>query len=264
MNVYILTDLEGVAGVVSFEDQAFPSGKYGEAAKKLLTAEVNAAVAGLVEAGVEDVLVWDGHGGGGICFEDLRPPAKLMHGRPLAPPEARDPIISQYDVCMIIGQHAMAGTVDGNLNHTQSSATIEYITLNGRPIGEIAQFALDVGAMGLPVIFLSGDEAACREAEQLIPAITTVAVKKGLSRGSAVSLSAPEARRRIQEGVKEALAKHAGQPIPPLVWPGPYVLEKRFFHTHVADAAAAAPGAQRVDSVTVRLRGDDVRAIVYR
>lgn len=264
MKVYIGTDLEGVSGVVSFADQSFPDGRYYDAAKKLLTAEINAAVNGLLAAGADDVLVSDGHGAGAVWFEDLHPAAKLLHGRPLAPRSVRDPIVAGYDVCIMIGQHAMAGTATGNQNHTQSSRTVDYYTLNGRPIGEIAQFALYHGALGLPLILLSGDDAACREAEDLIPGITTVAVKQGLSRGSAISLSAVEARRRINAGIQQAVKRHLETPIPPLQWKGPFVLEKRFFHTHVADAAASQPGAERVDSQTVRLYSDSILDIIYR
>ena len=263
MKVYVGTDLEGVAGVVSFEAQAYATGKYYEAARRLQTAEINAAVEAMVEAGAEDILVCDGHGPGAVLFEELRAPAKLLHGRPLAPRQARDEIIAAYDVCMMLGQHAMAGVPDGNLNHTQNSRTTEYIKLNGTCIGEIAQFALCHGALGLPLIFLSGDEAACREAEQLNPDVTTVSVKQGLGRNSAISLSAEEARRRIRAGVKQAIESHQRSPVAPLVWPGPYVLERRFFHTDSADAAAATPGAQRVDARTVCWRGEDIREIIY-
>ena len=263
MKVLICTDIEGVAGVTSFEQEAYPTGKYYEDAKRLLTGEVNAATAGLVEAGITDILVWDGHGAGGIRYEDLKAPARLLHGRPLGARRHRDDIARQYDVCMMLGQHAMAGTETGNLNHTQSSLRIDYIRLNGKPVGEIAQFALYQGAFGTPLIFLSGDDAACREAEALVPGIVTVAVKQSLGRGEAISLPREEAHARIREGIKKAVARHREQPLEPVVWPGPYVLEKRFFHTHHADAAENA-GAERVDSQTVRFQGNDIQEIIYR
>jgi len=263
MKVLVCTDIEGVAGVVSFETHSYPEGKYFESCKKLLTQEVNAAVDGMVESGVEEILVLDGHGPGGIVFEELHPAARLLHGRPLAPWSVLAGVMKEYDVGIMIGQHAMAGVVDGNLAHTQSSKAIDSYVLNGRPIGEIAQFALHIGALGLPMIFLSGDEAACREAEALIPGITTVSVKRGLSRNSAISLSAAAAREKIREGIKLALRRQQENPIPPLVWEPPYVLEKKFFHTDAADAAAARPGAERVDAQTVRLRSDDICSIIY-
>ena len=263
MKVFIGTDLEGVAGVSTFYIQTSPDGKYYEAAKKLLTAEINAAVEGLLEAGVEDILINDGHGPGAVLFEDLHPAAKLIHGRPPAPREVRDRYIQDYDVCIMIGQHAMAGTADGNMNHTQNSGSVDYYKLNGKEIGEIAQFALYQGDMGIPLIFLSGDHAACREVEELIPEITTVSVKQGLSRNSAITVSAPEARRRIREGVKKAIEKQRQNPIPPFKETGPFVVEKRFFHTDTADAQAAVRGAERIDSQTVVFRGDNIREIIY-
>lgn len=264
MKVFMVTDMEGVAGIVSFADQSYPDGRYHDAAKKLATAEVSAAVDGLIDAGVDDILVWDGHGPGGIDFETLHPEAKLLHGRPSAPWSRLNDVIVQYDTVVIVGQHAMAGTLTGNQNHTQSSRTIDYIKLNGTPIGEIGQIALYFGAFGLPLIFLSGEQDACTEVEAIVPGITTVAVKQGLGRGAAISLSAQKARGLIRAGMTAAVEKHRADPIAPLVWPGPYVLEKRYFHTDTADAVSNQPGIERVDSQTVRVQGDDVREVIYR
>lgn len=264
MKVLIGTDLEGVAGVVSFAQQTYADSRYYDRAKRLLTAEVNAAVEGLLAEGVEDVLVMDGHGPGGIWFEDLHPAARLLHGRPTAPRERLTPILSQYDVCAMIGQHAMAGVVTSNQGHTQSSRTVDYYKLNGKLIGEIAQFALYFGGLGLPLIFLSGEQDACAEVEALVPGIVTVAVQRGVGRGAAISLAAPEAQRRIREGIRRAVRQHQENPIPALRWKGPYVLEKRFFHTDIADRASAQPGVERVDSQTVRLQSEDILDLIYR
>ena len=263
MKVIIGTDLEGVAGVVSFENQAYANAKYYEQAKKLLTAEINAAVDGLIESGVEDILVVDGHGPGAVSFEDLHPEAKLLHGRPFPPLDVKRELIKEFDVCMMLGQHAMAGTKLGTLNHTQSSSSIDYYKLNGEPIGEIAQYALEKGALGLPMIFLCGDDAACEEAAALIPGITTTSVKRGVGRNSAISVSAKEAHRLIRESVAAAVKKHNETPLQPLTIPGPYVLEKRFFHTHVADTMEGHPMAERVDSQTIRYKSDDILDLVY-
>jgi D-amino peptidase len=264
MKVLMMTDLEGVAGVVGFEQQSYSDAPYYEQAKQLLTAEINAAIEGLLAAGATEVLVLDMHGPGGVVFEELHPAARLMHGRPLAPQIEREAVFAEYDVAVIIGQHAMAGVSDGNLAHTQSSRHIDLYTLNGKPIGEIAQFALQAGALGIPLIFLSGDHAACREIEELIPGITTAAVKQGMSRTSAISLSKEASRALIRERIQAALERQHRDPIAPLVWEVPYVLEKRFFHTDGADAAMAQPGVERVDSQTVRLRGDDILDLIYR
>ena len=264
MKIFMVTDMEGVAGVVSFADQSFPDGRYYDSGKKLVTGEVNAAVDGLLDAGVEEVLVWDGHGAGGIDFDTLHPAALLLHGRPSPPWSRLQEVIGRYDAFVIVGQHAMAGVVTSNQNHTQNSRTVDAYRLNGKPIGEIGQLALFMGGLGLPLLFLSGERDACQEAEDLVPEITTAAVKEGLGRGSAISLSAQAARQRIREGIAAAVAQHRQNPIAPLVWPGPYELEKRFFHTDTADAEMNKAGAERVDAQSVRFRSDSILDIVYR
>lgn len=258
------TDIEGVAGVVSFTDQSAREGRYYDAARRLLTGEINAAAEGLYEAGATEILVIDGHGPGAVYYEDLHPDLKLMHGRPMAPSTIIDPYRAAYDVCVMIGQHAMAGVATSNQNHTQNSRSIDYYKLNGELIGEIAQFALYHGDLGLPFIFLSGEKDACAEAEALVPGIATVVVKEGISRNAAISLAAPKARSLICAGSNKALTAYKANPVEPLTVPGPYELEKRFFFTHEADAAAIQPGAERVDSQTVRFHAASIREIIYR
>ena len=262
MKIVMMTDLEGVAGVVSFESDTYATGKYYENSKRLLTGEVNAAVEGLYEAGATEVLVLDGHGSGGIVYEEIHPRALLLHGRPVAYnwPYAH---LAEYDAAIMVGQHAMAGVVDGDLHHTQNSRSVESYTLNGQAIGEIGQFVLGCGAQGVPMIFLSGDEAACREVEELVPGIVTAAVKKGINRTSAVSVSKEESRRRIREGAATALSLHMEKPVEPLVWPGPYVLEKRFFTTTQAEAFDRNPAYEKVDPRTVRIQSDRLLDIIY-
>jgi len=263
MKAVVCTDMEGASGVISFAEQASEKGKYYEQARKLLTAEVNAAVEGMIEESIDDILVIDGHGAGGITFEDLHPAAKLFHGQISIANRRSVEILQLYDVGIMVGQHAMAGTVDGTLNHTQNEEVVEYYKLNGKYIGEIAQFALYCGALSLPVIFLSGDVAACREAEDLIPGITTAAVKQGLNRLSAISYPPAEARRRIREGIQQAIRKQRKDPLAPLIWQGPFVLEKRFLFTEIGDACEANRSYRRIDDKTVELRSDDILDIIY-
>jgi D-amino peptidase len=262
MKIYVMTDIEAVAGVVSFSHHADASGRYYDNAKKLLTAEVNAAVEGVLEAGATDVLVADGHGYGGIWFEDLHPAVRLVHGG-LPSGKMWGEVGRGYDACMMIGQHAMAGVASGNLNHTGDSATVDYVKINDRVIGEIGEFALLMGTYDVPMIFLSGDEEACAETRALLGSITTVAVKQGLGRHAAISLSAVEARRRIREGASQAVRQHQKMPLKPLKWPGPFVREVRYFHTDTADSACTR-GAERVDSQTVRWRSNEIRDLIYR
>jgi D-amino peptidase len=113
------------------------------------------------------------------------------------------------------------------------------------------------------VVFLSGDEAACREFAALVTSGTTAAVKRGLGRDSAVSLPAAEARRRIRDGARLALERHRASPVVPVTRRPPYVLERRFFTTASVEEYLGRPGIETVDEFTIRARGDDLGAIIY-
>jgi D-amino peptidase len=198
----IVTDMEGVGGVNNADEQLLPGQRRYEESVRLLVGELNAAIAGLLEAGAGQVVVWDGHDGSrSLSIAEINPAAELIQGRPTPANYYLEDRL--YDGILFVGQHAMAGARNGVLAHSQSFS-LERISLNGRSVGEIGQVAAIAGYFHIPVIMLAGDQAACDELLELQPKAETVAVKRGVGKASAVSLSHDEARKRIQEGARRA------------------------------------------------------------
>lgn len=224
MKIYILTDMEGVSGIVSF-DECAPSSPNFTRSKRLATLEVNAAIEGILSTGDHEIVVFDGHGPGGIEFELLHKSACLVMGRPVDMLFYMDK--EQYDACMIIGQHAMRNTPFANLHHTFNSKTVISLTINNHLIGEAGVAALRAGIYDIPTIFLSGDRAACDEIETIIPNIHTCEVKKGLNTTSAVCLAPEMAREKIKSSA--AFAMNHMSDIKPYKLEPPYIAEWVFF-----------------------------------
>lgn len=179
-SVYIMTDMEGVAGVLDFENWCSPESRYYEMAKEFLTLEVNAAIDGFARGGATDFLVADGHGHGAVNPKLLDPRALLA--RNWAPPPYPFSLEKGMDFAAWIGQHAMSRTEYAHIAHTGSFNVFE-TTINGRPVGEFGQVALCASQLGVRVILGSGDLAFTREAQALVPGIETVAVKRGTTPG---------------------------------------------------------------------------------
>ena len=120
MKVYLVTDLEGVAGVSGFDvrDSAHPADRAKrDEWSQLWIEEVNAAVEGAVAAGAEQVIVLDNHGPGDtLPVERLRAPARILHGG--GRPTWLAGLDTSFAACLVGGQHAMAGADDGHLRHT--------------------------------------------------------------------------------------------------------------------------------------------------
>jgi len=185
MKLYIMTDLEGVAGVLNSDDYGSPESRYYEVARSLTTQETNAAVEGALIAGATEVLVVDGHGHGAINPGELHPAAELFAGRPMGYPFLCD---ATFDAAMVVGQHAKSNTDGGHLSHT-GSFTIEELSINGVSVGELGCNMLFCGYYGVPTVMVSGDIACCEEAQALVPGIATAAVKRGIKRGPAAGLT---------------------------------------------------------------------------
>ena len=253
---FILTDLEGPAGVDSFTqtrpDDGFP--ERVEAAKELLTREVNACIEGIRSVYPDcRIDVWDGHGPGGLKADGLIGGSYLREGQPYKKLEG-------YKALLFVGQHAMAGTINGPLCHTYSSRTIAYYKLNGTFIGEFGARALIAGKQGVPTIFLSGDDKAALEARMFVPDIETAVVKAGHGIEAAVHLTGEEACRTIREGAARAV-RRIPEITPFTGISAPYVLEIGYLNPLQGSEGTADPRVERVNDRTVRISSDELNAL---
>lgn len=252
MKIWMMTDLEGTAGVVDFESQVFATGKYYEEAKSLLTHEVNAGVEGALSAGATDILVIDGHGTGGINYKELHPAGRVFLGRPVSPCWLLD---DTFSAAFLIAHHAMAGIETGNLNHTYSSRTVANMWLNGEKIGEIGMLIILAGCFNVPVVLITGDRAACEEARTYVPGIEMAIVKEGINRTAAICLSKEAARELIKEKAKKALERI--DEIKPYKIDGPFELVTEYVSSVTAWAVSQEWGVEKIDSKTIKIKADN-------
>ena len=252
--VYMFTDLEGVAGIDDWDPRHREDAETSRGVEdrlemqRLLTGEVNAAAEGLFEAGVENILINDAHGAGRtILVEDLIPGVEIVRGRGRAGWVLG--ISRDYDALVQIGMHAMAGTPNACLAHTQSRGYIYRI--NGREFGEMEQAALLAGEMGIPWIFTSGDSHACLEALAWVPNMVTAPVKTGLSLNCARHLTPLDAQALIFERIQLSVSQ--AKDINPLVIHGSIVMEIEKAETWDKDKIRM--GAELVDTKTLRYEG---------
>lgn len=205
LKIYINTDLEGASGVYQFAQTREPGTALNREACEYLMDDIAAVVSGLRDAGVAKIVVLDGHGSGAVIPHRMVPGAKYITGKPRPGPLTG--LDDTFDGMIMLGFHAMMGTSDGVLNHTQSSKTENRYWYNGVESGELAQNAAIAGHFGVPTIMVTGDEATCREARTFFGEdCVTVAVKQGLSREAAVLLPMEETRQMLYEGAKRAVA----------------------------------------------------------
>jgi len=192
--IYIMTDMEGVAGVQNAEQWIGPEGRYYDVGRKLLTLEVNAAIEGFFAGGATEVVVSDGHGSGAMNIELLDPRAQLERGWAAGWP-GPSLVSGDFDAVAWVGQHAKAGTPYAHLAHTQGWNYLD-LSINGVSIGEFGQLALCASELGVRSIFAAGDKALTEEAQALIPGIETVWVKRGTTPGRGDELAAEAYSRR--------------------------------------------------------------------
>ena len=247
MKVFVVSDMEGVAGIVRWQQVTGGHAMYEEG-RRLYTGEINAAVRGAKAAGATEIVVMDCHGAGeGWTFnsllpEELDPDCEYVVQNEWT--EYVDYLESGVDAALFVGMHAMAGTRDGVLAHTVSGSSWWRLRFNGVEVGETGINAALCGTWDCPVVLVTGDEAACREGRELLGAsLTTAAVKRGLGRFSARQLPAVRARELIEDAATTVAGRSLGGPAvrPRLAVRDPGRLQ------HVGSRRAVPPPRRRRD-----------------
>jgi D-amino peptidase len=221
VRVHVISDIEGVAGIVKWAQTGGENSTLYHEGRRLYTEEINAAVRGAKAAGATEIVVMDCHGAGGdYTFNSLLPD--------LLDPDCEFVVQSVWteytefleqgcDAALFVGMHAKAGTPDGVLSHTVSGQAWQELRFNGVAVGETGINAALCGHWNCPVLLVTGDRAVCREARALLgDGLVTAEVKVGLGRFSARNLTAVRARELIEAKAKEALQDlRAVQPYDP-------------------------------------------------
>ncbi len=265
--VYISCDMEGVSGVVNWDQTGSQGYDYGRA-RKLMTAEVNSAIEGAFEGGASYVLVNDGHGSmTNILIEDLDERTELLTGSP-KPLTQMQGIDETFSLCAFIGYHARRDTLGAVLEHTISGSAIREICINGRVVGETEINMGIAGYFGVPVGLIAGDHIVTQQAREAEPTIETVIVKYAEGRYSARCLHPTKARALIKNGMKKAVLEHAK--FKPYVFKTPVEFKVSFIDTAMADLAEMIPTSERIGAISIRLINEDfvagfkaVRAMIH-
>ena len=258
MKVFLSTDMEGTAGVVDWE-QCVGDGPQAAAGRRLLLAEVNAAIVGALAGGATEVVVNDSHS----TMRNL-PPGELA-GRASYISGSHKPLYmmqgldDSFDAAMLISYHGSVGAPAG-LSHTYNPRAVVEARIDGTVTGEAGINALVAAHYGVPIVLVTGDSCACEETAALVPGVMQAVVKEHVSRVAAHSLHPEAACELIRERAEVAMSTAATATPPPL---DPGILEVFVRTTDIAEAASWVRGVERAGPRALRIQGSD-RLATYR
>lgn len=260
MNVYLMVDIEGISGIYARE-QVLPEEPRFQEGRRFMSADINACMRGLKEAGVSKIYVHDCHGGGySVLYEEISSDADYIICGQVG--NRRFAGIEDCDAAILLGYHAMAGEKGAILEHTMNSKKVQNMLINGTKVGELGIDAGILGDMGKPVIMVSGDDKVCREARELIPGVVTAEVKKGLTSFGGMLLPSDKAHELIKEKAKEA-AKAYGS-IKPLQYKKPIEFCVELTERTQLPNLMTYPLVTCLDGRTFKVTADTVEEALFR
>jgi len=253
MRVFICVDMEGIAGVTTFDETTMGKPDY-EHFRRQMQRETSAAVRGAQHAGATHIVVRDGHDTACNLLPSELPAGVLLirnwSGGLYGMMEGID---DSFDAVVFVGHHAKANTPNAILKHTMSMRIID-LRVNGLSLPEVGWNALIAGYHGVPVVFVSGDKALCTQAEALFEGVVSCAVKEGLG-ASALLMHPDTCCHAIEREVSRALsARGEGKPF---VLGDEYTVEIEFNSEEWAHRGQWYPGVERLDSRTLQYKSND-------
>ncbi|HTI14709.1 MAG TPA: M55 family metallopeptidase [Dictyobacter sp.] len=254
MKLFLSTDIEGTSGIVDWV-QIIEGGAEYEQGRRLLTDEVNAVIAGALDAGVTEFVVNDAHSSmRNLHPQDLLGRATLITGKhkPLYMMEGLD---ESFDGVCFVSYHGSIGAEHAILSHTYNPGAIWEVRLNGTIVGESGINALVADYYKVPIIFVSGDTATAQESEFIAPQAEKVVVKESISRFAAANLHPTVACELLQAGAKQAVQRIEMMAPPAIKLPAS--LEITFLVADMADMATWIKGVERIAARTVWVTSDN-------
>lgn len=246
--IFVSVDMEGIGGVVT-DQQLGPTGFEYAAAREWMTQEANSAIAAAREAGATEFVVADSHGSMQNLLPDKLPPdVQIVRGtpRPLGMMQGLD---ASFDGVIFVGYHASTANPSGVRAHSFSSANLADVRLNGASVSEGGWNAAVAAHFGVPVLAVSGDEAAVAEVKAQVPGVEGAVVKWPYAFHSARTLTPTGARAAIEVAVRAGMARRGTSSLPRVATP--VRVEVRFKSYRPAELLSWLPGAVRVDAHAV-------------
>lgn len=258
IKVFISVDMEGITGVVS-DQQLGPDGFEYQRFREFMTADALAAIDGAREAGATQFVVADSHGNmQNLLIERFAADVTIIRGgnRPLSMMHGID---STFAAVMFVGYHSATTNPQGVRAHTMSSATFAGVYLNGRPMAESSMNAALAGAAGVPVVLVSGDDAAVGEVRTLLGDVEGAVVKQSIGFHSAATMTPAAGQALIKARARAAISRL--RDFKPHRVNGPYILDLVYKSYLPAELMALLPGIERRDAHTVRYTAQSLRDI---
>lgn len=254
MKLFISADIEGIAGVATIQ-QLTTNAEY-QRFRKIMTAEVNAAVRGAYNGGAKEVVVADGHGNmSNIIIEELDPRARLVSGnnRVMCQLEGLD---NTFDGIIFVGHHGRESASDAVISHTLAGICVKEIKINNQIVGETEMNAMVAGSLGIPALFISGDDQYVAEVKETLPDIEAVVVKFARDRLAAELIHPEVVHEEIEQKVASSLTKI--NQIKPLKLEGPITFEIEFKGPQQAKMTTTLPTVEMINPTRIQFTCDDM------
>ncbi|SDK95313.1 M55 family metallopeptidase [Natronincola ferrireducens] len=204
MKIYISADIEGITGIVDWNETEMGKDDYIPFAEQMIQ-EVKAACEGAVNAGAEEIWIKDAHHyARNLKINDFPTSVKLIRGWSGHPFCMMQELDESFDAVIMIGYHSGCGSNGNPLAHTLDVSNVQYIKINDEVASEFLINAYASALVGVPVVFVSGDEELCKNVIHLNENIKTLAANKGIG-NSVISIHPETTVKLIKDGVELAI-----------------------------------------------------------
>jgi D-amino peptidase len=265
MKLYISTDVEGIAGIVDFDQEDQDKTIFRDLYNQQLEWVLQGIQASDKNDEITDILIADSHAKGLNLnynrLSDCDDRISLISGWP-----REDYMMSKlddtFDQVFFVGYHAGIGKEHGNMDHGYSARSAYKIWINGEYQNETTINAAYASEVGVPVTLVIGDSGLREQLhdEGMFKSVKYVETKQSLARYAALNYPRKQIKADTIAAVKEVLAADA--PKAQKHYDMPAKLRMQVYNTAQADAIEQMPNVERIDGRTVETTVSDMKTLM--
>jgi D-amino peptidase len=266
MKLYISCDIEGLAGIATFDMEKEDTQLFRELYHQHVAWVIEGIQKSQKNAEIEEITISDSHSRGlnlsyaRLAEMDTR--ISLVSGFPRMD-YMMSGLKAGYDLVFFLGYHAGIGKLRGNMDHGYSASVAYDLKINGEYMNETTINAAYASELGVPVGLIIGESGLKEQLqdEQMLPGVPFVTTKESLGRYAVKNFPVSKVKTEIIQATSAALSNDNAN-LPKYTISMPATVRLQCVTTAQADRIEMLPRITRIDGRTIEFSGNSMKEIM--
>lgn len=267
MKIYVSCDIEGLAGIATFDMEKEDTVLFRELYHQHVAWLIEGIQKSAKNEQITEITIADSHSRGlNLAYArlaEMDERISLVSGFPRMD-YMMSGLDSSYDVVFFLGYHAGIGKQKGNMDHGYIASVAYDLKINDLAMNETTINAAYASELGVPVGLIIGESGLEEQLfqEKMMPEVPFVSTKESLGRYAIKNKPMQQVREAIVATTSQVLTSFALSELPRYTLQTPATVKLQCVTTAQADRIEMLPMIKRIDGRTVSFVGETMKDVM--